>query len=63
MLTVSSADGEFVLAENGIQPRWFPARGTGLSPLLTMPRKTAEFAAMTAAGVPKDRIHAERFGV
>lgn len=43
VLTVSSADGEFVLAENGLRPRWFLAGGTGLSPLLSMLRKMAEF--------------------
>ena len=42
VLTVSSADGEFVLAENGLRPRWFLAGGTGLSPLLSMLRKMAE---------------------
>jgi ferredoxin-NADP reductase/ferredoxin len=43
VLTVSSADGEFGLAENGLRPRWFLAGGTGLSPLLSMLRKMAEF--------------------
>ena len=43
VLTVSSADGEFVLAENGLRPRWFLAGGTGLSPLLSMLRKMAEW--------------------
>ena len=43
VLTVSSADGEFILAENGLRPRWFLAGGTGLSPLLSMLRKMAEF--------------------
>jgi ferredoxin-NADP reductase/ferredoxin len=43
VLTVSSADGEFGLAENGLRPRWFLAGGTGLSPLLSMLRKMAEW--------------------
>ncbi len=43
VLTVSSADGEFLLAENGLRPRWFLAGGTGLSPLLSMLRKMAEW--------------------
>ena len=43
VLTVSSADGEFVLVENGPRPRWFLAGGTGLSPLLSMLRKMAEW--------------------
>lgn len=43
IVTVSSADGEFVLAENGLRPRWFLAGGTGLSPLLSMLRKMAEW--------------------
>lgn len=43
VLTVSSAEGEFMLAENGLRPRWFLAGGTGLSPLLSMLRKMAEW--------------------
>lgn len=43
VLVVSSADGEFGLAENGLRPRWFLAGGTGLSPLLSMLRKMAEW--------------------
>lgn len=43
VLSVSSADGEFMLAENGLRPRWFLAGGTGLSPLLSMLRKMAEW--------------------
>lgn len=43
VLTVSTADGEFGLAENGLRPRWFLAGGTGLSPLLSMLRKMAEW--------------------
>ena len=43
VLTVSSADGEFGLAENGLRPRWFLAGGTGLSPLLSMLRKMADW--------------------
>lgn len=43
VLTVSNADGEFMLAENGLRPRWFLAGGTGLSPLLSMLRKMAEW--------------------
>ena len=49
VLTVSSADGEFMLAENGLRPRWFLAGGTGLSPLLSMLRKMAEFGEMQPA--------------
>lgn len=49
VLVVSSADGEFVLAENGLRPRWFLAGGTGLSPLLSMLRKMAEFGEMQPA--------------
>lgn len=43
VVSVSSADGEFVLVENGLRPRWFLAGGTGLSPLLSMLRKMAEW--------------------
>jgi ferredoxin-NADP reductase/ferredoxin len=43
VLTVMSADGEFGLVENGLRPRWFLAGGTGLSPLLSMLRKMAEW--------------------
>jgi ferredoxin-NADP reductase/ferredoxin len=43
VLTVMSADGEFRLVENGLRPRWFLAGGTGLSPLLSMLRKMAEW--------------------
>lgn len=43
VLTVFSADGEFGLAENGFRPRWFIAGGTGLSPLLSMLRRMAEW--------------------
>lgn len=49
VLTLSSADGEFVLAENGLRPRWFLAGGTGLSPLLSMLRKMSEFGEMQQA--------------
>lgn len=49
VLTVSSADGEFGLVENGLRPRWFLAGGTGLSPLLSMLRKMAEFGEMQPA--------------
>lgn len=43
VLTVMSADGDFGLVENGLRPRWFLAGGTGLSPLLSMLRKMAEW--------------------
>lgn len=43
VLTVTNADGEFGLQENGLRPRWFLAGGTGLSPLLSMLRKMAEW--------------------
>lgn len=42
-LTVSTASGDFTLAENGLRPRWFIAGGTGLSPLLSMLRRMAEW--------------------
>jgi ferredoxin-NADP reductase/ferredoxin len=42
-LTVSSATGDFALVENGLRPRWFLAGGTGLSPLLSMLRRMAEW--------------------
>ena len=42
-LTVSTAKGDFVLVENGLRPRWFIAGGTGLSPLLSMLRRMAEW--------------------
>ena len=42
-LTVSTAKGDFVLAENGLRPRWFIGGGTGLSPLLSMLRRMAEW--------------------
>lgn len=50
IVTVSSADGEFVLAENGLRPRWFLAGGTGLSPLLSMLRKMAGGAIRSRPG-------------
>ncbi len=43
MLTVSTAQGDFTLVENGLRPRWFIAGGTGLSPLLSMLRRMAEW--------------------
>lgn len=43
VLTVTSPDGEFALVENGLRPRWFIAGGTGLSPLLSMLRRMAEW--------------------
>lgn len=43
VLTVSSPTGTFALAENGLRPRWFIAGGTGLSPLLSMLRRMAEW--------------------
>ncbi|CPR13211.1 2-polyprenylphenol 6-hydroxylase [Mycobacterium bohemicum DSM 44277] len=43
MLTVSGPQGSFTLAENGLRPRWFLAGGTGLSPLLSMLRRMAEW--------------------
>ena len=43
VLTVTSPDGDFALAENGLRPRWFIAGGTGLSPLLSMLRRMAEW--------------------
>ncbi len=49
VLTVWSADGEFGLVENGLRPRWFLAGGTGLSPLLSMLRKMAEWGEMQPA--------------
>lgn len=42
-LTVSTATGDFGLVENGLRPRWFLAGGTGLSPLLSMLRRMAEW--------------------
>ncbi len=42
-VTVSGASGDFTLAENGLRPRWFIAGGTGLSPLLSMVRRMAEW--------------------
>ena len=42
-LTVTAADGDFTLAENGLRPRWFIAGGTGLSPLLSMLRRMADW--------------------
>ena len=42
-LTVTAATGEFGLAESGLRPRWFIAGGTGLSPLLSMLRRMADW--------------------
>ena len=42
-VTVSAATGDFALVENGLRPRWFLAGGTGLSPLLSMLRRMAEW--------------------
>ncbi|HTY27122.1 MAG TPA: 2Fe-2S iron-sulfur cluster binding domain-containing protein [Mycobacterium sp.] len=62
-LTVSTASGDFGLAENGLRPRWFLAGGTGLSPLLSMLRRMAEWGDPQPArlffGVTR---HAEVFG-
>jgi ferredoxin-NADP reductase/ferredoxin len=43
VLTVSGPEGSFTLAENGLRPRWFLAGGTGLSPVLSMLRRMAEW--------------------
>ncbi len=43
VLTVSSPQGSFTMVENGLRPRWFIAGGTGLSPLLSMLRRMAEW--------------------
>ncbi len=43
VLTVSAPQGSFTLVENGLRPRWFLAGGTGLSPLLSMLRRMAEW--------------------
>lgn len=43
VLTVTSPDGDFALSENGLRPRWFIGGGTGLSPLLSMLRRMAEW--------------------
>ena len=43
VLTVSRAQGSFTLAENGLRPRWFLAGGSGLSPVLSMLRRMAEW--------------------
>ncbi|MDP7723943.1 2Fe-2S iron-sulfur cluster binding domain-containing protein [Mycobacterium sp. TY814] len=62
-LTVSSARGDFALAENGLRPRWFIAGGTGLSPLLSMLGRMAEWGDAQPArlffGVTR---HTEVFG-
>ncbi len=42
-VTVSTAQGDFTLQENGLRPRWFIAGGTGLSPLLSMVRRMTEW--------------------
>jgi ferredoxin-NADP reductase len=42
-LTVSRPEGLFTLVENGLRPRWFLAGGTGLSPVLSMLRRVAEW--------------------
>ncbi len=43
VLTVSGPQGSFTLAENGLRPRWFLAGGTGISPILSMLRRMAEW--------------------
>lgn len=43
VLTVSAPQGAFTLAENGLRPRWFLAGGTGLSPVLSMLRRMAQW--------------------
>ena len=43
VLTVSNPQGMFTLKENGLRPRWFIGGGTGLSPLLSMMRRMAEW--------------------
>lgn len=43
LITVTSPDGDFGLVENGLRPRWFIAGGTGLSPLLSMLRRMADW--------------------
>lgn len=42
-LTVQGPQGAFGIAETGLRPRWFIAGGTGVSPLLSMARRMAEF--------------------
>ncbi|WP_067894994.1 FAD-binding oxidoreductase [Nocardia vaccinii] len=49
VLTVSGPQGAFTLAENGLRPRWFIAGGTGLSPLLSMLRRMAEWGDLQPA--------------
>ncbi len=43
VLSVSGPQGSFTLTENGLRPRWFLAGGTGLSPLLSMLRRMADW--------------------
>lgn len=43
VLSVSNPQGIFTLKENGLRPRWFIGGGTGLSPLLSMMRRMAEW--------------------
>lgn len=43
VLAVSGPQGSFTLAENGLRPRWFVAGGSGLSPVLSMLRRMAEW--------------------
>lgn len=42
-LEARGAQGAFGLRDSGIRPRWFIAGGTGLSPLLSMLRRMAEW--------------------
>lgn len=42
-LIVHGPKGAFGLSESGLRPRWFVAGGTGLSPMLSMLRRMAEF--------------------
>ncbi|MBC7170992.1 MAG: 2Fe-2S iron-sulfur cluster binding domain-containing protein [Polyangiaceae bacterium] len=42
-LVVHGPQGAFGLRETGLRPRWFIAGGTGLSPLLSMLRRMAEW--------------------
>ncbi|AZZ42152.1 oxidoreductase [Acidipropionibacterium jensenii] len=43
-LTVRGPQGAFGIRDTGIRPRWFIAGGTGLSPLLSMLERMAEWA-------------------
>lgn len=52
--------GSFGMRDNGLQPRWFVAGGTGLAPLLAMLRRMAEWGDLHPARLFLGATHPEQ---